>query len=278
MTVKSVTGVLVAVFAASVVSFALAGDKASGKSKAGKKAPVLEKIEFVHWKKGFAKPPCNNDGICDPGENPSCGDCKNNDDGGEEPSSTCYGFMGKYGKRLLKWKNLPVDYVINPEVPEGVDVELFKAAVAEAAAEWDEYTEPEVFANAYTVSSSVKYGVLDGSNAITFGDYPTAGVIGVTSVWYNPATKTIVEFDIEFDTDWTWGDATTTATTDPESPEAVMDLQNIATHELGHALGLDDVYKTECAEVTMYGYSDNEETSKRTIEEPDIIGVTTLYE
>jgi len=28
----------------------------------------------------------------------------------------------------------------------------------------------------------------------------------------------------------------------------------------------------------MYGYSDDEETSKRTIEEPDIIGVTTLYE
>lgn len=122
-----------------------------------------------------------------------------------------------------------MEYVINPGVPQGVDVELFKAAVAEAAAEWDEYTEPEVFADACAASSSAKYGVLDGSNAITFGDYPTAGVIGVTSVWYNPVTKTIVEFDIEFDTDWTWGDATKTATTDPESPEAVMDLQNIAT-------------------------------------------------
>lgn len=72
-----------------------------------------------------------------------------------------------------------------------------------------------------------------------------------------------------FDTDFTWGDATI----DP----AVMDLQNIATHEIGHGAGLDDVYDLACSEVTMYGYSDYGETKKRTLEEPDITGIQELY-
>ena len=33
-----------------------------------------------------------------------------------------------------------------------------------------------------------------------------------------------------------------------------MDFENIVTHELGHAFGLDDLY-TECTEETMYGYA-----------------------
>ncbi|TET76932.1 MAG: matrixin family metalloprotease, partial [Dehalococcoidia bacterium] len=106
-------------------------------------------------------------------------------------------------------------------------------------------------------------------NAISFGDYPTAGVIAVASVWYNPATKTIVEFDIMFDTDWTWGDA--------DGNPDVMDLQNIAVHELGHGVGLADVYDTECSAVTMYGYSADGETQKRDLADPDITGIQELY-
>jgi len=243
------------------------GEKGRGKQR----APSLERIEFIHWKKNFAKPPCNNNGVCEPqlGEKPSCADCKNAED--EEPSVLCYEFMGSYGKKLLKWKQLPVSYVVNPDVPGGVSADFMKAAVADAAAEWDYWTEPELFSNAYGVNPDVQYGVLDDKNAVTFGDYPTTGVIAVTSVWYNPATKEIVEFDIMFDTDWTWGDAT-----NPQTPD-IMDLQNIATHELGHAAGLADVYEGQCADVTMYGYSDNGDTAKRTIEEPDIVGITTLY-
>ncbi|PJA83788.1 MAG: peptidase M10A and M12B matrixin and adamalysin, partial [Candidatus Nealsonbacteria bacterium CG_4_9_14_3_um_filter_37_29] len=55
------------------------------------------------------------------------------------------------------------------------------------------------------------------------------------------------------------------------------DLQNIATHELGHGVGLGDVYETACSEVTMYGYSNYGETQKRTLEAPDITGLQTLY-
>lgn len=231
------------------------------------KKPTLEKIEFIHWKKNFAKPSCNNDGICDPEENPSCADCKNGE--GEEPAgSTCYTFLGKYGKKFLQWKTLPVDYVINPVNPQGLKEPFVTRAISAGAEEWDNWTTAELF-DAYSVDYDVDYGVQDYQNAITFDDYPLAGVIGVASVWWNPATKSIVEFDIMFDTDFTWGDA--------KKDLEVMDLQNIATHELGHGVGLGDVYEVECSAVTMYGYSDYEETQKRTLEQPDILGVQTLY-
>jgi len=56
-----------------------------------------------------------------------------------------------------------------------------------------------------------------------------------------------------------------------------MDLENIATHEIGHGAGLNDIYSSSCTAVTMYGYSDYGETSKRTLEIPDIQGLQTLY-
>ena len=266
--------ILMGVLVTAVVSIAFAAsDKANDKAK--EKAPKLEKIEFIHWKKGFAKPPCNNDGVCDPDEKPSCSDCKSNG-GGEDPPTTessCYAFMGQYGKKLLEWRTLPVQYVINPQNPYGHSADFITTEITAAVDEWDYYAIPDLISDSYEVNSEVEYGVADGKNAIVFGDYPTAGVIAVTLVWYNPATKAIVEFDIKFDTDWNWGDAS-----DPDTPN-VMDLQNIAVHELGHAVGLADVYDdVECSEVSMYGYSDNGETSKRSLEEPDIIGLTMLYE
>ncbi|MFH1884817.1 MAG: matrixin family metalloprotease [Planctomycetota bacterium] len=273
---KILIGVLVSFLVISVVAVTAsiaANDKAKEEPKGPDekaKAPDLEKTEFIHWKKGFAKPPCNNDGVCDPEENPSCPDCKNG--GGEEPpepTTACYAFIGQYGKRLLKWKKLPVTYVINP-TDSGLNEGDVTTAISAGAEEWDIYAGPELFNDTYTVDNSATYGgVPDEQNVLSFGNYPTTGVIAVTTVWYNPATKQIVEFDILFDTDFEWGDATADST--------VMDLQNIATHELGHGVGLDDVYEDTCSEVTMYGYSVEGETKKSTLEEPDVIGILELY-
>ncbi|MDP3026842.1 MAG: matrixin family metalloprotease, partial [Nanoarchaeota archaeon] len=66
-----------------------------------------------------------------------------------------------------------------------------------------------------------------------------------------------------------WGNAS--------SNTKVIDLQNIATHELGHGVGLADIYSTACSSVTMYGYSYYGDTEKRTLETPDITGLQTLY-
>jgi len=208
------------------------------------KAPDLEKIEFIHWKKDFAKP-----------------------EGAKVPKPpSCYKFLTP---TKVKWTVLPANYVINPTNPQYLGEDFIKSAVFNSAETWDAATSKELMDDTYTIDYTATYGVQDYENAITFGNYPTAGVIAVTTVWYNPATKAIVEFDVMFDTDWTWGDATASST--------VMDLQNIATHELGHGVGLADVYDTVCSTVTMYGHSDYGEIQKKTLETPDITGLQTLY-
>ena len=106
-------------------------------------------------------------------------------------------------------------------------------------------------------------------------------VIAVCIVWYikggPPNQRGIIEFDIMFDDyDYTWGNA---GETDEEGlgDTSVMDLQNIATYELGHALGLADLYCDEATEQTMYGYGEAGEAKKRTLNTGDIEGIKKLY-
>ena len=41
-----------------------------------------------------------------------------------------------------------------------------------------------------------------------------------------------------------------------------MDVLNIATHEIGHAAGMGDLYTTSAQEETMFGYSNEGETKR----------------
>ena len=112
----------------------------------------------------------------------------------------------------------------------------------------------------------------DGRNELVFGNYSREGVIAITVIWGYfsgpPSRKQIVEFDILFDTDFTWGNA---------DNSSVMDLQNIATHEFGHGIGLGDLYDAACFDGTMYGYSTEGEITKRTLNAGDIIGLRSIY-
>jgi len=207
------------------------------------KAPDLEKIEFIHWKKGYGKP-----------------------EWAKAPKApSCYKFFSP----KVKWASLPVSYTINPTNPQNLPESFIGKAVFDSAETWDAAATSKELMDGYTIDNTAVYGDQNYKNAVTFGNYPTEGVIAVTTTWYNPATKRIVEFDMMFDTDWTWGDAL--------ADSSKMDLQNIATHELGHGVGLADVYDTVCSEVTMYGYSDYGEIKKRTLEQPDITGLLGLY-
>ena len=104
----------------------------------------------------------------------------------------------------------------------------------------------------------------DGTNTVGWG--PQAGsVLAVTCTWYDPHTNpyTAVEFDMEFDPDWPW----TTG-----SPVSV-DLQSVAAHELGHALGLGH---SEYPSAVMYAtYSQGQ--VKRTPTSDDIAGAAAIY-
>ncbi len=213
--------------------------------------PGLEKITFIHYKEGFVKPPWAGGGK------------------DKEQDAKCYDFLGKG----VLWKELPQDYVIDPD-NSGMSKSFVVSAITKATEEWDKNTSAELFGT-YTVEYDADWDddAPDGRNELVFENYPKAGVIAVTNVWGYfsgpPSIRKIVEFDVMFDTDYTWGDATVN--------EALMDLQNIATHEIGHGVGLDDLYEDTCQEETMYGYSSEGEIKKRSLNDDDITGLQELY-
>ncbi len=225
-------------------------DKAKENARAPENSPViteteggewdLERVDFIH----YAKP-----------ESPPGLD-KPKGQGG----ASCYKLLG------VKWKSLPVSYVINPTNPDLLEGSVV-SAISASAETWDDAITSELIDDTFTVDNSAMYGVQNFENVVAFGDYPQEGVIGVTSVWYTRRGKQIVEFDILLDIDFNWS----------LSGEAgKMDLQNIATHEFGHALGLGHPDNT-CTEETMYAYSDYGEDKKRILEPADIEGLQKMY-
>lgn len=111
----------------------------------------------------------------------------------------------------------------------------------------------------------------DNKNQVSFGHLDN-GTIAVTVVWGvfgGPSrNRVLVEWDQVYNTDYQWS----------ESGEAgKMDFWNIAIHELGHSMGLADIYNSACSEVTMYGYGDYGETKKQTLEPADVSGINLLY-
>ena len=113
---------------------------------------------------------------------------------------------------------------------------------------------------------------VDNRNGAEFAPIADAGVIAVTYTWGvfggPPQGRQLVEWDMVFDSDsfpWSTSGAST-----------AMDFENIATHELGHAMGLGHPSST-CTEETMYAFASLGETKKRDLNAGDVEGIDGLY-
>ncbi|OGM97586.1 MAG: hypothetical protein A3J46_03260 [Candidatus Yanofskybacteria bacterium RIFCSPHIGHO2_02_FULL_41_11] len=113
--------------------------------------------------------------------------------------------------------------------------------------------------------------ILDNKNQVSFGVLDS-GTIAVTIVWgiFSGPTfgRELVAWDQIYNTNFTWSNS---------GESGKMDFENISTHELGHAVGMGDIYTSSCSEVTMYGYGALGETAKRDLAPADVTGVSQLY-
>jgi len=162
----------------------------------------------------------------------------------------------------IRWFNT-ISYEVNPSGSGLNDTDVLNTLGASATT-WDSETLFSLYSSPTITSGSVVSG--DDNNTVGWGSLDP-GIIAVTYLWFNPAIKEIVEFDTVFNTYYTWG-------TDGSSTK--MDLQNIATHELGHN-GLADLRPPKDGELTMYAYSSLGEIKKSTLGTGDILGIEKLY-
>ena len=235
-----------------IVPLGTAVDPATGK--------VVEGIAFIHYKKDLGKGSQN-------AKSPKAG------------GSSCYSYLA----RGAKWKSVE-PWVMNPSNAEGLDPAALFNLEGAALAKWEDAADGttgngagvEIFGGGSQTAAALVADTVapDGQNEVYFGNVGTTGAIAVTIVWgfFSGPTfaRELVEWDQVYDqVDFNWS-------ADAAGVAGKMDFDNIASHEDGHSAGMghpDD----SCTEETMYRFSANAETKKRSLNAGDIAGVNALY-
>jgi len=93
----------------------------------------------------------------------------------------------------VRWSDT-IGYEVNP-AGSGLDPEVVRSTLQTSSETWDAQTPFELFAPpALTAETTIGR---DGKNRVVWGSLDP-GVIAVTYLWYKPATKQIIEFDMVF--------------------------------------------------------------------------------
>ncbi|MHC4225889.1 MAG: matrixin family metalloprotease [Planctomycetota bacterium] len=224
-----------------------AGDKAaeqaqSARQKDAKTPPELERVTFVNIPR-WSSPPWYPEGC--------------------EDTDTYRLVMG--GIRWLADDPQVNCVVYTLDAPAGA-----YSAVVPGFDAWDNVTSAAIFGSISENSTdSAPDIVADGANTISWNSIDgLGGAVAVTSFWYWPHTKELVEFDMVFDSAESWS-----------TPEAsgVFDVRNVMTHELGHTLVLDDLRSPRDGALTMHAYTWPGDTEKRDLGSGDILGIKAIY-
>ena len=217
-----------------------------GKSFDKKSGKEVEGYAIVHYAKNANKP-----------TKPSSG-------------TTCYGYIAKGAK----WRVAPEGWYVNTANSEGLSSDFIVSNLNDDIKKWEGYAGKTILGSGVVTSDALMPDETapDNKNEVVFGDVDSPGAIAVTIVWGifggNPNNRQLIEWDMIFDeTDFHWG----------INEADKMDFENIATHELGHAVGMGDLYNSSCVEQTMYGYANYVQINKRSLESGDITGIGLLY-
>ena len=182
--------------------------------------------------------------------------------------AVCYANAQSYqvcqssGGNDLHWIFLPVTYLINASGGPSGSI----SAITAGMQEWTDVSTSQFAFQYGGTTSSTAYGDNDGINTVTFGTLDS-GILAQNKYFFYPS-GILIDSDIRFNTSYSWN-------TDGNPND--VDVQNIATHEHGHSLCLLDLSEPGDLDKTMYAYSSEGDTQKRSLAQDDIDGITYLY-
>lgn len=174
----------------------------------------------------------------------------------------------EYNGRKFNKNNMPIYYVNFAGTP---DCSNEFQAIQNALNTWNAVLTTYANFQYGGTTSNNNVSEYDGTNLLIWVEnnwnsyFPGNTAIAVNSQFFYTATpEVIIETDISFNGTYLWSD---------NGSSGKYDVQNIATHELGHSISLGDLYGSGDTEKTMYGYSGTGETKKRTLHSDDIYGI-----
>jgi hypothetical protein len=204
-------------------------------------------------------------------------------------TATAGGSYSSYALTGYKWnqKDPQVQLYLNPTgTPSGLTAASSQSAISAAANTWDDAVAQNIFADGTTVKIDYSKQVPNpfaGSTSDTFSvnGWRNFGnsYLGVTAYWTNGQKVngyySLTEADTVYNLDYQW-------TTDLNTAQNTgkLDLQSVAVHELGHSIGMGDLYtlpssdprKSDFAQV-MNAY----DAPQRTLGNGDKTGAQVLY-
>ncbi len=183
------------------------------------------------------------------------------------PAVVCWAGLGVAG-----W-SAPEPWGFDPTNSSGIADLDIQTAFETTHATWEAAPGVDIFGSYTAANTQVSVTALDGENNARFGDTGSSTIVAYAQVWApavgKPNTRHIYEWDVVMQD--------VGAKVFTVSGEAFyFDLENIAAHEFGHALGLGHP-SNSCTEETMYAFVAIDETKKRDLNTGDIAGVNDLY-
>lgn len=162
------------------------------------------------------------------------------------------------------WPQSPVPYYINPTNMD-LPTAAIEPAIRTGADAW-RLQSGASFAFAFAGFSNQTTNTNDGINLVMFRNASSGSALATTYSWFS-GTR-IIDADIVF---WDAGFQFVTGTS---GCSGAFFIEDIATHEFGHALGLGH---STVATATMYPSISACSQQSRTLDADDIAGVLALY-
>jgi len=169
----------------------------------------------------------------------------------------------------LRWTSLPMKFNIDQVTPPGVTSTDQRNAVKAAYQAWSNVSCSYYASSDLGIVSKPWGDKQDSINTnVWTPSWPSnygQSALGITWTSYDPSSGKIFDADTHYNPNYSWSTA---------GSAYKIDVQSVATHEIGHQLGMDH---SQYQDATMFYATGQGDTSQRSLHSDDIAGICHLY-